>query len=353
MVEMYFDPPSPPKYAPSFLDGSFCSITQPFQAAQVARNLDGGNVYHSLYEAMNPFRGKKIQMQSLPIESLVPILEKLQEQSLWSKLLFRLSRSRAEWITVSSYEALVVYHALAVYAFLQWGGVLNTVNLRTGQSPYRLPESLLLFFTTRYRDDWFEDWRSFVKILESDHDYFTQQHLAREVFGSVRAIQAFMYSFGLGFTYAHTVRQRGTYEVQHSLPRLLLETLYGGELRFDGRGSSTLAISFQESGRQWCIRNDSILGEWWSSWKNTIAVATCGEVQTPVFFRSIQESTRGKYPTRMIIVQSSTEGGTFCIARVDLIQQLATFTYSDPVRRVTRSLVIGSVDPKVRKAPAC
>ena len=181
-----------------------------------------------------------------------------------------------------------------------------------------------------------------MKTLESDSDYFTQQRIVHEVFGSIRVVHAFMYSFGLGFNYAHTIGQHETHQVRRSLPRLLLETLYGGELRFDGQGSSTLTISYQESDRKGCISNDSNIGEWWSSWTNTISVATRGEVQTPAFFRRIQESARGTYPTRMIIVQSTKEGGTYCVARVDLIQQLVTFTYSDPVRRVTRSLVIGA-----------
>jgi hypothetical protein len=183
--------------------------------------------------------------------------------------------------------------------------------------------------------------------MESDSDYPSQQRMVQEVFG-MRVVHAFMYSFGLGFNYAQTMVLDESGPVLCSLPRLLLETMYGGELSFDGRGSSTFTLSYQESDQHRCIKNVSTLGEFWSTWTNTLPPFTREEAQAPRFFRRIREWLHDKHPTRMRIVQSTKKGGDYCLARMDLVQQRVVFTYSDPIRQVTRSLTSGT--PEINKA---
>jgi hypothetical protein len=69
------------------------------------------------------------------------------------------------------YEILVVYRALVIYAFMQYYGIWNTVDVHTGTSPYHLPLDLVDELVNRYTDWTFDQWQSVIRPLSDDRDY--------------------------------------------------------------------------------------------------------------------------------------------------------------------------------------
>jgi hypothetical protein len=124
-------------------------------------------------------------MEQCPID-VRSVLEVLNKRGLLHTQMLSVSTHQHLWnmsTTPYLYEILVIYRTIVIYAFMQFYGIWNTVDVYTGASPYHLPLYLVDEIVNRYTTWTFDEWQSVIRSLEDDREYQNQTEYIQRYIG--------------------------------------------------------------------------------------------------------------------------------------------------------------------------